>query len=91
MRQPVFFVLVGGLQYLVDATLFGMLISAGFPTTGANVSSRITAAILGFFLNRYFTFQQRNDNRQRMVASLVRFGVLFHCHDDRQHGLPAGA
>lgn len=77
MRQPALFVLAGGLQYLLDATLFGLLTAAGWPTTAANVSSRVTAATMGFVVNRYWTFEQRNETFRRLVNSLARFTVLF--------------
>lgn len=77
MRQPVLFVLVGLLQLAVDTALFALLISLSVPTAGANVLSRVSAALLGFALNRYGTFQQSNDTLRRLTASLSRFILLF--------------
>ena len=77
MRQPVLFVLVGGFQYLLDATLFGILITSGLGTIPSNITSRATAAATGFLLNRYVTFSRRNDTVQLFSASLVRFVVFF--------------
>lgn len=77
MRQPVLFVLVGGFQYLLDAALFGILITSGLGTIPANISARATAAASGFLLNRYLTFSRRNDTVQLFSASLVRFVVFF--------------
>lgn len=77
MRQPVLFVLVGGFQYLLDAALFGILITSGLGTIPSNITSRATAAATGFLLNRYVTFSRRNDTVQLFSASLVRFVVFF--------------
>ena len=76
IRQSVLFVLAGGFQYLLDAALFGVLITSGFGTIPANITSRATAAVTGFFLNRYLTFSRRDDTVQKFSASLVRF-VLY--------------
>jgi putative flippase GtrA len=77
MRQPVLFVLVGGFQYLLDITLFGILITFGLATFPSNVTSRAIAAASGFLLNRYLTFSQRQDTVRRFSASLIRFVVFF--------------
>ena len=77
MRQPVLFVLVGGFQYLLDAVMFGILISTGLGTLPSNVASRATAAATGFLLNRYLTFGKRNDSVQHFSASLARFLIFF--------------
>lgn len=77
MRQPVFFMLVGGIQYLLDAVLFGIFITAGLGTLPSNVASRATAAICGFLLNRYVTFNHRGDTARLFGASLFRFVVFF--------------
>jgi putative flippase GtrA len=77
MRQPVLFVLVGGFQYLLDAAVFGILITSGLGTIPANITSRATAAATGFFLNRYLTFSHRDDTVGLFSASLVRFLIFF--------------
>ena len=77
MRQPILFLLVGGLQYLLDTALFGLLLSVGLATMPANIISRASAAVIGFVLNRYLTFQQTNDTLQRAAGSLLRFIILF--------------
>lgn len=71
-----FFVLVGGFQYLLDAALFGVFITSGLGTIPANITSRTIAAVTGFLLNRYVTFSRREDTARMFSASLVRF-VLF--------------
>lgn len=77
MRQPLLFLLVGGLQYLLDAALFGIFLSLGLATTPANVLSRGAAAVGGFFANRYITFSTRADNLNRFSSSLLRFAGLW--------------
>ena len=77
MRQPLFFLIVGGVQYLVDAGLYAVMISNGITTLPANITSRASAASMGFLLNRYWTFGQRNESLKRFVRSLLRFLVLF--------------
>ena len=68
---------VGGIQYLLDAALFAVLISTGIATTPANITSRASAAAVGFVLNRYVTFGQRNDTLERFRNSLLRFVLLW--------------
>ncbi len=77
MRQPLLFVLVGGLQYVLDVTLFGILITLGLGTLPSNLASRATAAATGFLLNRYLTFGKRSDTVHHFSASLVRFLIFF--------------
>ncbi len=77
MRQPLIFLVVGGVQYLLDAGLYALMISNGVTTLPANVTSRASAASMGFLLNRYWTFGQRNESLKRFVSSLARFLVLF--------------
>lgn len=76
MRKPILFVAVGAVQYLLDAGLYALLISNGVGTLPANVTSRGTAAAVGFVLNRYLTFEQRNETWKRLTVSIARF-VLF--------------
>lgn len=77
MRQPLFFLIVGGVQYLIDAGLYALMISNGVTTLPANITSRASAASMGFLLNRYWTFGQRNESLKRFISSLARFLVLF--------------
>jgi putative flippase GtrA len=77
MRQPLFFLIVGGIQYLLDAGLFALMISNGVATPPANVTSRASAAAIGFLLNRYLTFGQRDETLRRFGNSLIRFLILF--------------
>lgn len=77
MRQTLLFLLVGGLQYVLDAALFAVFISLGLATTPANVLSRATAAAGGFLANRYITFSKRDDTAKSFGSSLLRFVMLW--------------
>jgi putative flippase GtrA len=77
MRQPLFFLAVGGIQYVIDAGLYAVLISNGVTTLPANITSRASAAAIGFLLNRYVTFGQRNESLKRFSSSLLRFLLLW--------------
>lgn len=83
MRQPVWFVIAGGLQYLFDTLVYGLLIANGLPGTAANILSRGGAALLGFGFNRYITFAKAGtfshtgESWSRFSASLLRFAVLW--------------
>jgi putative flippase GtrA len=79
MRQPLLFLLVGGLQYVLDAVLFTVFLSLGLAIAPSNVLSRASAAACGFLANRYLTFGQRSDTFNRFSSSLVRFVVLWLC------------
>ncbi len=77
MRQPVLFVIAGGLQYLFDTLLYGLLIAGGMPGTLSNILSRGSAALLGFGFNRYITFAHTNESWSRLSGSLLRFAALW--------------
>ena len=77
MRQPLLFIFAGGLQYLFDTVVYGLLISLGLPTAQANVLSRASAALLGFGFNRYVTFAQPGESWSRFGGSLARFVMLW--------------
>jgi len=77
MRQPVLFLIAGGLQYLFDTLVYSLLIASGLPGTLANVLSRASAALLGFGFNRYITFAPASESWSRLGGSLGRFAVLW--------------
>lgn len=77
MRQPLLYVLVGGLQYVLDASLFGVLLGFGLAVPAANVLSRASAAVGGFLANRYLTFAKRSDTVAHFTGSLLRFVTLW--------------
>lgn len=77
MRQPLLYLLVGGLQYVLDAALFGIFLSLGLATVPANVLSRAMTAACGFVANRYVTFGKRTDNINSFSSSMLRFSGLW--------------
>ncbi len=77
MRQPLLFLLVGGMQYLLDASLFAILLGSGVAVVPANVLARGSAAALGFLANRYFTFSKKSDTFTSFSGSLLRFLAMW--------------
>jgi len=77
IRQPLYFLIVGGLQAGVDTLLFGLMVSVAIPTERANVVSRLCAAVIGFLLNRYLTFQNRSETLSHLGFSMARFVILW--------------
>ena len=72
------FLLVGGLQFALDAGLFVGLTWLGMAPAWANISSRLAAACVGFFLNGRLTFGHASLTRTqfgRYVASWVLLTV----------------
>jgi putative flippase GtrA len=55
-RQGRRFLIVGGLQWLLDWGLMVLLSHFGMPVRPANLAGRIGGAMLGFWLNGRFTF-----------------------------------
>jgi putative flippase GtrA len=75
-RQFFSFLLVGGIQYLLDAAAFSLLILL-FATEASNILSRMIGAFAGYFMNGYFTFNQPS-KAAVSLAGLFRF-VLVWC------------
>lgn len=75
-RQLVMFVLVGGVQLLLDWAVFVLLSGLGLPVVAANVLARLGAASCGFYLNGRVTFADRTGARLGRMR-LVRFMLLW--------------
>src|SRR5437762_1236873 len=76
--QFLLFLVVGGVQVAVDAALFAViLIFTGQPVLG-NVVSRATAAMVGFVLNRRYTFSasRAGDARRQGLRYILLWLVL---------------
>lgn len=56
--RVVLFLLVGGIQFMLDIALFVMLTHSGMASLYANLIARFSAALLGFLLNGKLTFRQ---------------------------------
>lgn len=73
--QARLYVVVGGIQLLVDWLVFVALSAMGLPVVIANVTGRISGALLGFVLNARFTFSEQNANSGRVA--LQRFITVW--------------
>ena len=58
IRQATLFVVMGGIQLLVDTAVTIGLSRAGLALGLANLLGRISGAMLGFWLNGRFTFRR---------------------------------
>jgi len=70
LRELSSFILVGGLQYVVDVAVFGLVQLTTGQTVAANVLGRATGAVCGYFLNGVFTFRT-------LGRTPGRFGLRF--------------
>ncbi len=81
-RQLFLFLLVGGLQLLVDWAVFVLLTYLGLPLVAGNIGGRVTGALLGFWLNGRYTFahggQPRLDGMhlRRFIVAWLLITVL---------------
>ena len=75
-RQFLVFLLVGGIQYLLDAAAFSVFILL-YSTELSNILSRMLGALAGYGLNGYFTFRQASQAPIHL-SGLLRF-ILVWC------------
>ena len=75
-RQGVGFLVVGGIQLLVDWALFVASTHWGVPVEAGNVLGRIGGASLGFWLNGRYTFAASGRSNATWQA-LPRFIALW--------------
>ncbi len=75
-RQGLGFVVVGGIQLLVDWALFVVSTHWGVPVEAGNVLGRIGGASLGFWLNGRYTFATP-DGTHVTWRALARFTALW--------------
>lgn len=76
-RQGGHYLLIGGLQWLVDWGVMVLLSHLGLAVEGANVCGRISGAMLGFWLNGRITFA--GDGTRIGGTQLRRFVTLWLC------------
>lgn len=69
-RQFLLFLLMGGVQVVVDWAMFVALTYAGLPLVAGNLAGRATGAALGYWLNGRYTFA--SDGRPRLDAVHLR-------------------
>jgi putative flippase GtrA len=77
-RQGGSYLLIGGLQWLLDWAVMVALSQAGLPVRQANVVGRICGALMGFWLNGRFTFgaDGHGPNRAQLLRFVVMWGVM---------------
>lgn len=63
-RQLLLFLIIGGIQVLVDWAMFVTLTYAGLPLVAGNLAGRASGACLGYWLNGRYTFAA--DGRARL-------------------------
>jgi len=76
-RQVLLFVLVGGVQVLLDWAAFVALTSAGLPLAPSNLAGRAAGASLGFWLNGRYTFASEGGRARLDGVHLRRFIVAW--------------
>jgi putative flippase GtrA len=76
-RQGGHYLLIGGLQWLVDWGMMVLLSHLGLPVEVANVCGRISGAMLGFWLNGRITFA--GTDTRIGGTQLRRFVTMWLC------------
>jgi putative flippase GtrA len=76
-RQGGHYLLIGGLQWLVDWGMMVLLSHHGLPVEAANVCGRISGAMLGFWLNGRITFA--GTDTRIGGTQLRRFVTMWLC------------
>ena len=76
-RQGGHYLLIGGLQWLLDWAVTVVASHGGLPIEAANVCGRIAGAMLGFWLNGKVTFA--GDDTRLGGRQLRRFVLLWLC------------
>ena len=76
LRQGGYYLVFGVLQLLQDWLLLVALTALGMPVAPANLASRTSAALLGFWLNGRYTFADGNGQRLGW-RRFTRFWLLW--------------
>ncbi|WP_191602233.1 GtrA family protein [Marinomonas algicola] len=76
-RQFLLFLLIGGVQYALDASTFALCI-VFVSAEVANVFARFIGAMSGYFLNGLFTFKKL-DSKQKIAPKILLKFVLLWC------------
>ncbi|SBV37054.1 conserved membrane hypothetical protein [uncultured Stenotrophomonas sp.] len=70
------FLVVGGVQFVLDSGLFVLLTYWGMVPSGANLLTRFSAALLGFLLNGKLTFRQSRLTREQLARYVLLWVLL---------------
>ena len=76
-RQGRHYLLIGGVQWLLDWGVMVLLSHLGLAVEAANICGRISGAMLGFWLNGKFTFA--GDDTRIGSTQLRRFVMMWLC------------
>ena len=76
-RQSRHYLLIGGVQWLLDWGVMVLLSHLGLTIEAANICGRISGAVLGFWLNGKFTFA--SDDTRIGGTQLRRFVLMWLC------------
>ena len=76
-RQSRHYLMIGGVQWLVDWGVMVGLSHLGLPIEPANVAGRISGAALGYWLNGRITFA--GDEHELGPVQLQRFALMWLC------------
>jgi putative flippase GtrA len=76
LRQGSRYLLFGVIQLLLDWALFVAFTALGMPAAPANLASRTSAALLGFWLNGRYTFADASGSRLGWKR-FIRFWALW--------------
>ncbi len=77
-RQSRHYLLIGGVQWLVDWAVMVLISHLGAMVEVANICGRISGAMLGFWLNGKITFS--SDDTQVGRKQLQRFVLMWLCN-----------
>ena len=75
LRQSRSYLVIGGLQWLLDWAVMVALSHAGIPVRHANVAGRVCGALLGYWMNGKFTFAGEDTTLGRV--QLQRFVLMW--------------
>ncbi len=71
-RQLSLFLVIGLVQYVLDAAMFWLSLTVGAPLIAANLVGRISGAVCGYLLNNRYTFgHDRHDDPGRIVRFIL--------------------
>lgn len=76
-RQGRHYLMIGGVQWLLDWGVMVLLSYLGMPIEAANICGRVSGATLGFWLNGKFTFA--SDDTRIGGTQLRRFVLMWLC------------
>ncbi|PZP60771.1 MAG: hypothetical protein DI597_11035 [Pseudoxanthomonas spadix] len=76
-KQGSIFVVVGGVQLLLDWSVFVALSAFGLPAVPANLAGRVAGAMLGFWLNGRYTFASREGGARLGWSRFARFLAVW--------------